>query len=213
MLDSIHVGVTGLMAQQQGLRVIANNTANMNTPGYKSSTLGFADLFYANTPGSGGNAMQLGHGVKTTGTQLNFSQGEMRQTGGDFDLALEGEGLFMLRGEHGQARYTRAGSFQFDGQGVLVTQAGGSKVLGLDSRGELGEITLAGLPLSPGKASTSLHLTGNLSSTVPELTVGGLKVFDALGQEHNLSLKLTSTDATRAGSWQAELQEGATSFG
>src|SRR3569833_2258055 len=119
MLDSINVGTTGLLGYQQGLRVIANNTANMNTPGFKSSTLGFADLFYASTPGSGGNDVQLGHGLATTGTRLNFSQGEMQQTGGDFDLALQGEGLFMLRNDAGQVRYTRAGSFQFNGDGVF----------------------------------------------------------------------------------------------
>src|SRR5437763_1353576 len=81
MLDSINVGVTGLLGYQQALRVIANNTANLNTPGYKSSTLGFADLFYADTPASGGNTLQLGQGLDTTGTHLNFTQGEMRQTG------------------------------------------------------------------------------------------------------------------------------------
>src|SRR3954471_16845673 len=117
MLDSINVGATGLMGYQQGLRVIANNTANMNTPGYKSATLGFADLFYANAPGSGGSTLQLGHGLNTTGTQLNFSQGEMRQTGGEFDLALEGGGFFTLRDAQGQARYTRAGSFEFNAEG------------------------------------------------------------------------------------------------
>src|SRR3954453_7607937 len=75
MLDSIFVGTTGLLGYQQGLRVIANNTANMNTPGYKSSTLGFADLFYAQAPGRDGRAVQLGQGLDTTGTHLDFSQG------------------------------------------------------------------------------------------------------------------------------------------
>ena len=211
MLDSIHVGVTGLLGHQQGLRVIANNTANMNTPGYKSATLGFADLFYANTPDGGGG--RLGHGVGTTGTHLNFSQGELRQTGGDFDLAIEGEGLFMLRDAQGKVRYTRAGGFRFDATGVFVNASDGSKVLGTDASGHLGEIRLDGLRVSAGKASTSLRLAGNVSSTAPEFTVSGLKVFDKLGQEHALSLKLTNTDASKAGSWTAELFEGTASFG
>src|SRR3954463_11060028 len=104
MLDSIFVGTTALLGYQQGLRVIANNTANMNTPGYKSATLGFSDLFYSAAPGSGGQAIQLGHGLNPTRTQLNFTQGEMRQTGGDFDLALDGEGFFTLRNGQGQTR-------------------------------------------------------------------------------------------------------------
>lgn len=213
MLDTIHVGVTGLLGHQQGLRVIANNTANMNTPGYKGSTLGFADLFYANTPGSNGGSLRLGHGVDVTGTHRDLSQGEMRQTGTDFDLALEGEGFFMLRNEQGQVRYTRAGTFQIDGNGAFVNRADGAKVLGVDAAGRVGEINLDGLRVSAGKATGTLRLTGNVSSTAPELTVTGLKVFDGLGGEHNLSLKLTSKSTGNTASWEAELLEGSTSFG
>jgi len=213
MLDSINVGVTGLLGYQQALRVIANNTANMNTPGYKSSTLGFADLFYASTPGSGGRNLQLGQGLDTTGTQLNFAQGEMRQTGGDFDLALDGTGLFMVRDAQGQTRYTRAGSFQFNADGVFVSRFDGSKVMGVDGSGRVGEIKLDGLKLSPGRASTIVHFTGNLSSTATQQTVGVVKVYDALGQEHTLSLQFTNTESSKPGSWQVELLEGTTSFG
>ncbi|MDB5914966.1 MAG: protein of unknown function domain protein, partial [Ramlibacter sp.] len=144
MLDSIHIGVTGLAGFQQGLRVIANNTANMNTPGYKSSTLQFADLFYSNRQ-AGGNQVQLGNGLDTQGTRLDFRQGDFRQTGNDFDLAVDGEGLFVLHDAQGQVRYTRAGQFEFNADGVLVTAGNGSKVMGLDAAGALGEISVAGL--------------------------------------------------------------------
>jgi flagellar hook protein FlgE len=137
----------------------------------------------------------------------------MRQTGGDFDLALEGGGFFTLRDAQGQTRYTRAGSFEFNADGAFVNRGDGSKVLGLNASGSLGEITIGGLRLSQGKPSSTLHFTGNLSSTVPEQTVGAIKVFDALGQEHTLALKLTNTDSAKPGSWQAELLEGSVSFG
>ena len=213
MLDSIHVGVTGLFAHQQGLRVIANNTTNMNTPGYKSATLGFADLFYANAQGGDAGGAALGRGVQTTGTHRDFRQGELRQSGGEFDLAMDGEGLFTLRDEQGTLRYTRAGDFQFDAEGVFVNRSDGSKVLGVDASGKQVEIGLAGLRLSPGKPTGSIRFTGNLSSTVAEQTVSGIKVFDALGQEHGLSLKFTSTDATTPATWKVELFEGATLVG
>jgi len=77
----------------------------------------------------------------------------------------------------------------------------------------VGDITLDGLRLSPGKASSALRLAGNFSSTVPQQTVPALKVFDSLGQEHTLSLQLTNTEATKPGSWKAELLEGTTSVG
>jgi flagellar hook protein FlgE len=207
MLDSINVGVTGLLGYQQGLRTIANNTANLNTPGYKSSSLQFTDLFYASSP-SGGRDMQLGYGLGTAGTRLDFSQGDLRQTGNDFDLAVDGEGLFVLRDAQGQTRYTRAGQFGFDGDGVLVNRVDGSKVLGTDGAQGTVEISLDGLRFAAGHATSTVRMTGNLSSTATEQTVNAVKVFDASGQEHALSVKFTNTGATTPGSWKVEVFDG-----
>lgn len=213
MLDSIQVGVTGLAGYQQGLRVIANNTANLNTPGYKSSTLQFADLFYATSSGGSRSDVQLGHGLDTTGTQLNFRSGDLRQTGNDFDLALDGDGLFVLRDAQGEIRYTRAGLFEFDGNGAFVNRADGSKVMARDPSGKLIEVSIAGMRTCAGRATTTGQFTGNLSSTLPEHTVSALKVFDSLGGEHLLSLKFTSTATATPGSWKVELLDGATVIG
>jgi flagellar hook protein FlgE len=213
MLDSINVGVSGLLGYQRGLRVIANNTTNMNTPGYKSSTLQFADLFYAGTTGPSGEADQLGHGVTTTGTHLDFRQGELRQTGNDFDLALDGNGMFMLRDAQGATRYTRDGEFQLDADGALVHRGDGSKAMGVATDGTLREITTAGLRTSAGKATATARFTGNLSSTTSEQTVGSIKVFDANGAEHALSAKFTKLGPDQAQSWKVELLEGSTTVG
>lgn len=213
MLDSIHVGVTGLLGYQQGLRVIANNTANLNTPGYKSSTLQFADLFHANGGTSGGSQLQVGYGLDTKGTHLDFRQGDLRQTGNDFDLAIDGEGMFTLKDAEGRTRYTRAGQFQFDSDGVFVNRADGSKVMGVDSAGKAVEMSLAGLRTSAAKATTTVRFNGNLSSTTTEQVVGSVKVIDARGGEHLLSAKFTNTHALAAGSWKLELLEGATPVG
>jgi flagellar hook protein FlgE len=207
MLDSINVGVTGLLGYQQGLRTIANNTANLNTPGYKSSSLQFTDLFYSSSA-SGGRDVQLGYGLGTAGTRLDFSQGDLRQTGNDFDLAVDGEGLFVLKDAQGQTRYTRAGQFGFDANGVLVNRIDGSKVMALDDAGRTVEITLDGLRGAPGKETSLARLTGNLSSTATEETVSPVKVFDPLGQEHALSVKFSNTHATTAGSWKVEVFDG-----
>lgn len=212
MLDSIHVGVTGLMGYQQGLRVIANNTANLNTPGYKSSTLQFADLFYARSPGGGGD-LQLGRGLDTSGTHLNFRQGDLKQTGNDLDLAVDGEGSFVLRDEQGQSRYTRAGMFDLNADGVLVNRTDGNKVMGRDAAGRLQEVSLGGLRASAGKPTSTGHFTGNLSSTLTEHTVTPVKIFDALGGEHLLSLRFTNTGAETPGSWKVELMDGQTVVG
>lgn len=213
MLDSIHIGVTGLLGYQQGLRVIANNTANLNTPGYKSSTLQFTDLFYANAGSTPAGGAQLGYGLGTTGTRIDFAPGDLRQTGNDLDLALEGEGMFTLRDAQGQTRYTRAGEFQFDAAGVLVDRNDSSKVMAMDASGKLAELSLQGLHVGAAHATSVAHFTGNLSSTTTDQTVGAIKVFDARGGEHELTLHLTSNDAVKPGSWTLELLDGAQSIG
>lgn len=214
MIDSIYVGMSGLAAYNKGLRVIANNTTNLNTPGFKSSALEFTDAFYSGQGGSGARNGQVGHGVATAGTALSFKQGELRQTGNNLDLAVDGQGLFTLKDANGRITYTRAGQFQFNQAGVLVSASNGAAVLGLDASGKLGEITISGLRTIAGKASAVLAFSGNLSSTVTaDQTIDGVTVHDALGGTHTLSLKITNTNATTAGSWQVQLLDGATVVG
>lgn len=217
MLESIYVGMTGLLGYSRGLRVIANNTANINTPGFKSSSLQFADMFYTGGNLSGGvtsqNHDQVGFGLNTTGTTISFKQGELRQTGNDLDMAVDGQGLFVLKDADGKIGYSRAGQFKFDADGVLVTRSGEAKVMGLDSAGQFVEITLAGQMAHPGKPSSRVKFSGNLSSTATEQTVGGVKVVDAAGGPHTLSLKLTNTNAAAQGSWKVEILDGTTSVG
>lgn len=213
MLDSIHVGMTGLLGYSRGLRVVANNTANLNTPGYKSSTLQFTDLFYANADSAGGAQARLGFGLGTAGTHLDFRQGDLRQTGNDFDLGVDGEGLFVLRDAEGRTRYTRAGQFQFDGEGRFVSRTDGSQLVGLDAAGKEVDVSLAGLRVAAGKATGSARFTGNLSATATEQTVGSVKVFDERGEEHLLSVIFTNNAATAPGNWKVELKDGATSVG
>ncbi|RYF35470.1 MAG: flagellar hook basal-body protein, partial [Comamonadaceae bacterium] len=205
MLDSIHVGMTGLLGYSKGLRVIANNTANLNTPGYKGTTLQFTDLFYANGGGAPGAQAKLGSGLGTAGTHTDFRQGDLRQTGNAFDLGVEGEGLFVLRDAEGRTRYTRAGQFQFDGEGSFVSRTDGSQLVGVDAHGNQVDLSLAGMRVSAGKATATARFTGNLSVTADEQTVNSVKVLDERGQEHNLSVEFTNTSNVTPGSWKVEL--------
>jgi flagellar hook protein FlgE len=214
MLDSIHIGMSGLTGYSQGLRVIANNTANLNTPGFKGSSIQFADLFASRDPAGGaGGLMRVGYGLNATGTALNFKQGEMRQTGNAMDLAVGGQGLFTLRDEQGLLHYTRAGQFQFDEAGVLVNRSDGRKVMGRQADGSMGEISVAGLRTMSGQASSLLKFGGNLSTAQPVFTLNAVKVLDAAGTQHELTLKFTNTDATQPGSWSVEVMQGATAVG
>jgi len=211
MLSSIYIGMTGLQGYSQGLRVIANNTANLNTPGFKGSTLQFADMFYSNSA-SGSNTMQVGYGLNTAGTVLNFQQGELRQTGNNLDLALDGQGLFTVRDSGGNTHYTRAGQFTFNSDGVMVSRIDGSKVMGQDASGAMGEISIAGKQMTAGKATTKLNFEGSLFSSDTSHTIKDVKVFDNLGVAHSLTLVLTQDTAT-PGTWKVELMDGTTSVG
>jgi flagellar hook protein FlgE len=204
MLNSIFIGMTGLQGYSQGLRVIANNTANINTPGYKSSSLQFADMFYSSA-NTGSGTMQVGYGLNTAGTVLNFQQGELRQTGNSLDLAIDGQGLFTVRDSGGNTHYTRAGQFTFNTDGVLVSRIDQSKVMGQDANGAIGEISISGKSMIAGKATTTVRFAGHIAPGPTPHTIPNVKVFDSLGGEHVLSVRLTDDSATLAGQWKVEL--------
>lgn len=213
MLDSIYIGMTGLLGYSKGLRVIANNTSNINTPGFKGSSLQFADLFYSNSNlagGTGGQSYgQLGYGLNTAGTALSFKQGELRSTSNDLDAAVDGTGLFVLTNGDGEITYTRAGQFEFNSVGILVNKSDGSKVMGLDPNNSLIEISQAGLKTNLGHATATIKFAGNLSSTTSPQTISGVKVIDAVGANHTLSLTMTNA----AGTWAVNVLDGATTVG
>jgi len=208
MLDSIFIGMSGLLGYSRGLKVIANNTANLNTPGFKGSSLQFADMFYSPGNYSGFNHDQVGFGLNTYSTTLNFKAGELRQTGNALDLGISGQGLFVVRNGSGQIRYTRDGQFEFNNDGVLVSRTDGSKVIGIGSDGKQKEITLVGLRSNAAKATTAVTMAGNLSSTSIDASVGGISVVDAAGGSHELSLTLTNDSATAAGRWKVSVMDG-----
>jgi flagellar hook protein FlgE len=210
MLDSIYIGMSGLLGYSRGLKVISNNVANMNTPGFKASQLQFGDLFYSGGNAAQGNANPGGGGLKTGTTTLNFRQGEFRQTGNNMDLAIDGDGLFVLRNDAGEIRYSRAGQFEFNGEGILVNRADGAKVLGLDANGKLAEIHISGSRSNPPKATASLKFTGNLSGDDVDHTIDGVKVFDSVGGEHTLKLAFTNGAPATPGTWTVTVTDGTT---
>lgn len=217
MLDSIFTGMTGLQGFSQGLKTIANNTANMNTPGFKGRSQQFADLFYANgNLGGRQGAGQRGFGLDTRGTTFDFSQGELRNTGNDLDLAINGLGLFTFRDTAGKLFYSRAGQFQFDADGVLVNRIDRSHVMGLGSGGSLQTITTKGLQVNPPVATRTVRFSGNVSSTTAGQTVNQVTVTDSKGGSHALTLQLTNANPTlpgEASTWNVSILEGATSIG
>ncbi len=127
MLDALYTAASGMLAQQIGLDVIANNLANVNTVGYKGQRAAFEDLLYNNIGSNQGatQGQQMGLGVAISGIQAQFDEGSAQVTGVATDFMItQGTGFFAVRKPDGTTAYTRAGNFGYDGAGQLVTQQG-----------------------------------------------------------------------------------------
>jgi flagellar hook protein FlgE len=211
MLESIYVGLTGLIGYSKDLSVIGNNVANLNTPGFKSSQLLFSDLFYQTQfagANQGENFLDIGAGLDTGSTRRLFKQGELRQTGGDQDLAVDGNGFFVLR-KDGEVAYTRSGQFSFDEEGFLVSQSHDSRVAAL-ANGALHDINISGLRTIAGKSTARIQMIGFLSAgdaTTSPHQIANVSVFDAAGIARTLALKFANNNAAAPGSWLVEVRD------
>lgn len=216
MLEAIFTGMSGLLGFSSGLRSISNNTANMNTPGYKGARMQFSDLFYSagNLDGGMGSGAQTGFGVSASNRSINFRQGELRSSADALDLAIDGAGMFVLRNADDHFYYTRAGQFQFNSDGLLVNRIDGARVMGLDDNGGLTDISLAGLRTNPAKATATVRFNGNLSSTAATQHASAT-VIDAAGASHALTLQFTRAAAGPGAvtSWELSILDGPATVG
>lgn len=215
MFDSIYVGLSGLTGYSRGLNNISNNVANLNTPGFKSSQLQFNDLFYRYTSSGDGNnnsPYSQGAGLGVGGSNMVLKQGELRATGNDQDVAIDGNGLFVLRKDD-QLLYTRAGQFTFDTDGFLVSRDTQARVAGLSGTDALHDINISGLRSSPPKVSSEIKLADALSSNDNSFDIASLPVFDSLGASHALKLHFTNNKKVLPGSWLVEVRNGSDVIG
>ena len=200
MITALFSGISGLRSHQTFLDVIGNNLANLNTPGFKESRVRFADLLSQDLPSAAaGNPAQVGLGVRVAGIDKDFSQGSMMQTGNVFDLALGGEGFFVLN-DGTQDFYTRAGTFNPDANGVLEDSVSGYKVMGYSITDDVkanstSTIQIPYNQLIPAKETSSIDTVGNLSAEAAtgDTQVSSIDVFDLQGKKHTLALTFTKT--------------------
>jgi flagellar hook protein FlgE len=203
-MGSFSIALTGLKADSTALNTIGNNLANLNTTAFKDQTTAFSDLFYQQVGSSGsGDALQQGLGTRVSGTSSDFTEGTLSTTDSSTDMAIQGNGFFVTEA-NGTQELTRAGDFQLDNQGNLITQDGASvmgygAVNGSVSTG--GSLQALRLPIGEtqaAQATNSFSLTGNLSSSA---AVGAnfstpITMYDSLGTSHvaNVSFTKTATD-------------------
>ena len=158
--DSMFTGISGLNAYQSQIDMISNDIANVGTTGFKGQDMTFADLFYQNQGFASGpsqarggvNPQEIGLGVKVNSIDTNFAQGGLQTTGINTDLAINGDGFFVLGNTDGsgQPTYTRDGHFSLNSNGLLYDPASGMAVQGymanqqgvVSANGALGNINI-----------------------------------------------------------------------
>ena len=233
MMRSLYSGVSGMQNHQTRLDVIGNNIANVNTTGFKKGRVNFQDMISQQLSGAakpteevgGVNPKEVGLGVMVASIDTVFTQGNLQSTGVGTDVAIQGNGFFVLKdGE--ETFYTRAGAFGIDRDGTLVNPADGLRVQGWMARDLNGEmiINTAGntedliIPVGskdPAKATENVNFACNLDKNTPEILDGAtpadiakgtwateFKIYDSFGNTHNLAVSFTRVTGT-PNSWLA----------
>ena len=241
MWQAMLSGVASLKAHQTKMNVIGNNIANINTTGYKGSRVHFQDLMAqtfraASRPSNalgGVNPMQVGLGVKVGAIDVHTLQGALEMTGRPTDLAIQGNGYFMLTNGR-DIIYTRDGAFGLDSSGFLVHRGTGWKVLGwmadsggrIDTNQPINAGSVLQFPVGSQAAvrqTSIVQYTGNLNANaLPTATYAAtVRVYDALGGAHDVTITFTNRQTPPAGtpppgavsSWEWSATVGGTPVG
>jgi len=196
MGSALYAGISGLNASSKEMDVIANNVANVNTVGYKASTTYFADVLSQSISGGSSGSMQVGRGVMVTDVGTQFSSGSFETTENGTDVAIDGDGFFIVNDSSNASYYTRAGSFHLDNEGYLV-DVNGYKVQGYNFFGSstgVGDISLNNVQSAPETTSTfSVGVNLNAETATGETYTTTQTVYDSLGANHDLSVTYTKT--------------------
>lgn len=211
-MPSFSVPLSGLDASSTALSTVANNLANLNTIGYKDQQIQFADLFYQNLGSDGaGDPIQRGAGVEVASQPSDFTQGDVTSTGIATDVAINGNGFFVVE-QNGVQSYTRAGNFEVGTDNLLET-ADGQQVLGyqavkgvVNTSQGLGTLALGAGTSSPATPTTNISMTTNLDATggVGATYSTQATIYDSLGAPHQLTFTYTNT-GTNTWSYQVSI--------
>lgn len=233
MMRSLYSGVSGLQNHQTRMDVIGNNISNVNTTGFKRGRVNFQDMISQQVGGAakpteelgGVNPKDVGLGMTIATIEQVFSQGNLQTTGVSTDVAIQGNGFFILK-DGDESFYTRNGQFGLDSNGTLVNPANGQRVQGWMARDLNGEqiVQTAATPTDlvvpvnskdPAKATENVLFACNLNKNTPEIQEGASasdiakgtwgieeKIYDSFGNGHLLSVSFTKVPGV-ANSWQA----------
>ena len=187
LIRGLNSAISGIKTQQTKIDTIGNNLANITTNGFKQTRTLFADLFsqtlsFGSAPQGnlgGVNATQIGLGAKVAQQQHIFTQGSLKSTGINTDVAIEGDGFFVFNDQNAGQVFTRDGAFDLNSQQLLVNGANGFKLQGFQSdfntfvinTGVLTDLSIPVGNLTIARATTEADLDGNLTVDVDDLVM------------------------------------------
>lgn len=211
MFTSFSTALSALSANTTGIDVVANNLANLNTTGFKTSIVSFHDLV-TQSLGAGLGETQVGFGVGRPTTIREFVQGGLQTTGGPMDAAIQGDGFFVVQAPSGATQYTRGGNFKEDRDGNLMTTTG-EFVQGwtadangvLNTNGTPINLTVPVGTLKAPIATSSFSFDINLNAAAVAGSPYGtfsasIPIYDSLGVSHNVTVTYTE-NTTTPGQW------------
>ncbi|MFP4065955.1 MAG: flagellar hook protein FlgE [Spirochaetaceae bacterium] len=236
MMRSLYAGVSGLQNHQTRMDTIGNNVSNVNTTGFKKGRVQFQDMISQTLQGAarpreeigGIDPKQIGLGMQIASIDTLHNQGSLQTTGVKSDLAIQGNGFFVLRDGENQF-YTRDGSFSIDEEGMLVNPANGMRVQGWAAEQGDGEARIntsesvqdLSIPVGskdPAQETTEVFLASNLNKNTPEIPEDATQaeidegtwtveydIYDSYGNTHTLRVDWTKVDDV-ANQWEAAVQ-------
>lgn len=213
MFTSFSTALSALDATSTAIDVVANNLANLNTTGYKDSTVSFQDLVTEST-GAGLAQTQVGFGVAPPVTTAQFTQGSLETAGGTLDSAIQGQGFFVIQSATGAQQYTRDGTFQLAADGTLQTE-NGADVQGysvtngvVNTNQAIGNIVIQQGQIRQPVATQNISVSMNLDSTstngTPNTFSTPIQVIDSLGNPETLTMNFTQS-ATNPLQWSYQV--------
>lgn len=201
MFGSIYIGLSGLNAYSRGLEQVSNNVTNLNTSGFRGATVTFQNYYGSGSEGGLSHATDTrggGNGVGIGESRIDFNEGQLRQTGNDLDIAIDGGGFLVLM-DGDKMLYARTGSFEVDKQGFIVLSGTDYRLATLDASGRPVSLSIDQSRTSAPLGTTKIKFSDNLSSSATEaISVNDMTVYDSQGGAHKWSAKFVK-DTTSGG--------------
>ncbi len=217
MGSAISIGTTGLTASSKQMDVIGNNLANSNTLGFKAGNTYFASMLNQSLSSSG--SLAVGQGVAVAAVATQFSQGSFETTGNATDLAIDGDGFFVVKDVNAASYFTRAGAFHVSKEGLLVdgnnyqvqgfSASRATSSVSTDTGTEKPQDISFDNAMSNAKATTEVSIGANLDDNTPygEKFNVSQNVFDSRGQIHTLSITFLKTEGNGMWGFDAKLDD------